>query len=102
MKKMQIYKEEMLVAASLAGIPQEHSEKLWNVLASQPTTKSTFDLLHVLYYLGAAIVVSAMGWLLGSRWEQLGAAGILALSLLYAAIFLATGAYAWKKESLRT
>jgi hypothetical protein len=43
------------------------------------------------YVLGAITVVVAMGWFLADRWEWLGASGVLAVAVLYAALFLAVG-----------
>lgn len=40
------------------------------------------------YILGAITVLVAMGWFLADRWEWLGAGGVLAVSLLYALLFL--------------
>lgn len=43
------------------------------------------------YVLGAITVLVAMGWFLADRWEWLGAGGVLAVVVLYAALFLAVG-----------
>lgn len=40
------------------------------------------------YVLGAVTVLVAMGWFLADRWEWLGAGGVLAVTALYAALFL--------------
>jgi hypothetical protein len=40
------------------------------------------------YVLGAVTVLIAMGWFLSDRWEWLGAGGVLAVTALYATIFL--------------
>ncbi len=43
------------------------------------------------YALGAITVLIAMGWFLADRWDWLGAGGVLAVSALYAALFLVVG-----------
>lgn len=43
------------------------------------------------YVLGAITVLVAMGWFLADRWDWLGAGGVLAVAVLYAALFLAVG-----------
>jgi len=43
------------------------------------------------YVLGAITVVVAMGWFLADRWDWLGAGGVLAVAVLYAALFLVVG-----------
>ncbi|HEX5831026.1 MAG TPA: hypothetical protein VFY16_08605 [Gemmatimonadaceae bacterium] len=45
----------------------------------------------VSYALGAGVVVAAFGWYLADRWRSLGPGGTLAVSLLYAALFVGTG-----------
>lgn len=45
------------------------------------------------YVLGAITVLVAMGWFLADRWDWLGAAGVLAVSVIYAALFLVV---AWR------
>jgi hypothetical protein len=40
------------------------------------------------YVLGAVTVLVAMGWFLADRWEWLGAGGVLAVTALYATLFL--------------
>lgn len=43
------------------------------------------------YVLGAITVLVAMAWFLADRWDWLGAAGVLAVSVLYAAMLLIVG-----------
>jgi hypothetical protein len=49
-----------------------------------------FNAAMLAYVLGAITVVIAMGWFLADRWKWLGTGGVLAVSLLYAALFLLT------------
>jgi hypothetical protein len=43
------------------------------------------------YVLGALTVLVAMGWFLADRWDWLGAGGVIAVSVLYAVLFLVVG-----------
>lgn len=52
-----------------------------------------FNAITIAYYLGAFVVLFAFGWFLVDRWRSLGTGGILAVSLVYAALFLATSEY---------
>lgn len=47
-----------------------------------------FNAAMLAYVVGAITVVIAMGWFLADRWTWLGAGGVLAMSVLYAALFL--------------
>ena len=48
------------------------------------------------YVLGALTVLVAMGWFLADRWDWLGAGGVLAVAVLYAALLLVVG---WRLRS---
>lgn len=98
---MEINKEELLSAASKAGISKNQAEDLWNSLSTRQTAINKFDLPHVLYYIGALIVISAMGWFLGKGWEKFGGEGIMLISLAYIAIYVALGSYLWQRDSLK-
>ena len=47
-----------------------------------------FNAVTVAYYVGAFIVLFGFGWFLVDRWDALGPAGVLAVTLIYAALFL--------------
>lgn len=55
---------------------------------AQPTGGHTAPAAAIGYALGALTVLIAMAWFLGDRWEWLGPGGVLAVSVLYAAVFL--------------
>jgi hypothetical protein len=52
-----------------------------------PEARRAFNAVTIAYYVGAAAVVFAFGWFVVDRWDALGAAGVLAIALLYTAIF---------------
>lgn len=98
---MNIHKEELLLAASQVGIDKAKAENLWKFLAQQRQPGNKFDLSHVLYYIGALIVIAALGWLLGTGWEKFGGKGIMLISLAYIALFMVPGTLLWQKNNLR-
>jgi hypothetical protein len=55
-----------------------------------PEARRGLNAVSIAYYIGAAAVVFAFGWFIIDRWEMLGPAGVLTVSLLYAAIFTVT------------
>src|SRR5688500_8122895 len=52
-----------------------------------------FNWITIIYSLGAITVMFAFGWFLVDRWKTLGPGGILAVTSVYAAVFVATGEY---------
>ena len=67
--------------------PREHRD------APTPSREARrgFNAITVAYSAGALLVVFALGWFLVDRWTSLGPAGVLGVSLLYAAVFAAVG-----------
>src|SRR5215831_2839302 len=51
-----------------------------------------FNLVTVLYYFGAMLMISACAWFLGDKWDVLQAPGIMAIVLCYMIIAFAAGA----------
>jgi len=57
----------------------------------RPEAPRAVNAATIAYVLGAITVVIAMGWFLADRWSWLGARGVLAVSLLYAGLFVLVG-----------
>lgn len=99
---MQIDKSKLLLEAAKIGIPDHKAEELWDALSQTSSPDfSKFDLSHVLYYLGAMIVIIAMGWFVGIGWESFGGAGLLAIAGTYILIFTILGSIFWRREGLQ-
>lgn len=78
---------DALLALADAGVPR-----------LQPLEAARgFNGVTVAYAVGAVAVLFAFGWFLFERWSTLGAGGVLAVSLAYAAIF-AVAAYALGRQ----
>jgi hypothetical protein len=61
---MNISQEELRRAATTSGISPHQADLLWQNLQSSSTDQGRpkFDVANVAYYLGALIVIGAMGW----------------------------------------
>jgi hypothetical protein len=70
--------------------------------APRSEAPSRFDFVNLLWYLGALIVLGAMGLFSTNAFGLWGAKALLATSIGYALIFLFAGAYLWKWRGLRT
>lgn len=60
-----------------------------------------FDLTHVLWYLGALIIIAAMGLFTNDAFNRMGGWALAACGAAYAVIAFAGGDYLWTKKSLR-
>jgi hypothetical protein len=70
--------------------------------AAAATPASKFELVHVLYYAGALLVMGAMGLFANTAFDRLGGWALTAIAIAYAAGFLSLGSYLWSKPGLRT
>ena len=64
----------------------------------QKEPKKKFTLENFLYYFGAWIIISAMGWYLGLSFSAFGHGGLFVTSVCYFLIFTVMGNLLWKKE----
>ena len=100
---MNIAHDDFQQAAIAAGVPREQADLLWNTLQANPSqpNKPRFDVANVAYYLGALIVIGAMGWFMNRAWEGLGGAGLFAVAGAYAVCFVLGGRTLWAQPALR-
>jgi hypothetical protein len=99
---MLIDKNSLLSIAAKIGISKIKAKELWQALEEKSAPETAkFDLSHVLYYLGAMIVIIAMAWFVGAGWEHLGGGGILAIALAYIGAFFLAGRFFWNRKGLK-
>ena len=85
---MDVTKKQLDAAARENIISFQQAEVLYQFLATQPSANPKFTFTHVLYYLGGFIAIGAMTLFMNLGWESFGGAGILSISILYAAVGL--------------
>src|SRR4030095_5055177 len=98
--KMKISKNDFKSAAYEILPDEEQLEAIWRAMELRTASVSQFNLAHVIYYFGALIVISAMGWYMTLGWESFGGSGIAAISLAYAIGFFFVGRALWNKWRL--
>ena len=96
---MNISQDDLRKAATSSGISPDKADLLWQALQSNPpfAEKPKFDVTHVAYYLGALIVIGAMGWFMNTAWEKFGGVGIFIIASCCAICFVLTGRTLWKQ-----
>src|SRR2546427_3938696 len=60
-----------------------------------------FDLTHTAYYLGALVVMSALGWFMNEEWARYGGWVLTLIAVAYAVAFTVAGESLWRKPGLR-
>jgi len=98
---MHISKEDLDWAASEKLISPEQAKLLWTRLEARYSNRSNFGVANVAYYLGALVVMSAMGWFMTLGWQKFGGGGIFLIATGYAIAFLLAGYYLWFSQNLK-
>jgi hypothetical protein len=100
------YSTDDLRAAAAAGVlAPAQLESLLGFLGARPSEAVTgpkFDVVHLLWYAGALVVMSAMGLFSTLAFSKMGGPALAATALVYAALFGAAGHYLWTVKQLRT
>src|SRR5438445_13579745 len=60
-----------------------------------------FDLTHTAYYLGALVVMSALGWSMREEWARYGGWVLTLIAAAYALSFNVPGPSLWRTPGLR-
>jgi hypothetical protein len=66
-----------------------------------PETGPRFDLTHVLWYVGALIIIGAMGLFTNDAFNRMGGWALTTCGLAYAVVAGLAGHYLWTRKSLR-
>lgn len=98
---MNITRKNLAEAADKNIISHQQADSLFQFFNEQGQDKPKFTFNHVLYYLGGLIAIGAMTLFMNLSWESFGGAGIVLISILYAAIGLKlTDVFSAKKLSI--
>lgn len=65
-----------------------------------PEQHKGFNVVTVLYYFGAMLMISACAWFLGDKWDALGASGIFITALVYIMIAASLGVWLRRRDYL--
>jgi hypothetical protein len=98
---MHISKEDLDWAASEKLISADQASLLWTRLEARYSNRSNFGVANVAYYLGALVVMSALGWFMTLGWQKFGGGGIFLIATGYAIAFLLAGYYLWFSQNLK-
>jgi hypothetical protein len=82
-------------------ISSEQAVTLWDGLETRQAARPNFETAHVAYYVGALLIIGAMGWFMNEAWERFGGLGLTLIALTYGAAFLSAGWSLWVKPGYR-
>lgn len=61
------------------------------------SSRLRFDLAHAAYYLGAVVILFAMGWFTIESWQRYGGWSVAGIAVIYAGIFVILGESLWRR-----
>ena len=95
---MKIKDTDLLLAVKQKVITKKQMEEILSIASLRSGSSPSFDVTHLLYYLGALVVIGAMGLFMTLGWERFGGGGIMSISLAYAFVFAITGYVFWFRK----
>ncbi len=100
---MQLIKQDLDAAVAQGIIDAAAAEALERFLRrrSDEAGRPRFDIVHVLWYAGALIVIGAMGLFSTTAFSRFGGAALTATAIIYALVFGAAGHCLWHRRHLR-
>jgi hypothetical protein len=103
---MQISHDDFRQAATAGLIAPDQVEPLVRFFTQRqtaaPANGPKFDVVHLLWYAGTLIVISAMGLFSTLAFSAMGGRALIATAVIYAGLFGWAGHYLWHTKKLRT
>lgn len=96
---MKITKEEFQTVGKQHELSEETLNRFWSDLESRNT--SGLNVPNLAYYLGAMVIISAMGWFMTEAWDDESGWAITLLGGLYFGIFALAGHFMYRKSQLK-
>jgi hypothetical protein len=92
---------QLRVAVERAGLDSYTFDRIQTALLSEPQDAPNFEPAHISYYLGALLIIGAMGWFITSAWDTLSGFTIFLIAALYAVVFGLVGKKLFDKPHTR-
>jgi hypothetical protein len=110
---MSFTEEDIRVAGGAIALREDQVDGLLAVLRArhagtpasiprQGRERVRFDLVHLLWYTGALIIMGAMSLFSTLAFEMMGGRALTITALVYAALFVMAGHHLWHRRSLQT
>ncbi|KJK09266.1 MULTISPECIES: hypothetical protein [Pseudomonas] len=92
--------KDLARAVSAGILSPGQDQALLEFLKRQPATQASFQLAHVAFYLGALLIMAAMGWLLNEAWMRIGDSALLLIALLYIGTLTLAGGFMQRRGQI--
>jgi hypothetical protein len=92
---------ELRAAIERAGLPADTFERIREALKAEPENTPAFEAAHISYYLGALLIIGAMGWFVTNAWDTLSGLTLSAIAVAYGVLFGGVGYNLFRKPSTK-
>lgn len=92
---------ELRAAVERAGLPADTFERIREALKAEPENAPAFEAAHISYYLGALLIIGAMGWFVTNAWDTLSGFTLAAIAAGYGVLFGAVGYRLFRKPATK-
>jgi hypothetical protein len=96
-----ISENQLRVAVDRAGYTSDVFDRIYATLAAESETTPAFETSHVSYYLGALLIIGAMGWFVTNAWDRLSGLTLTAIAVTYAILFGGIGFRLFRQTATR-
>ena len=96
-----ITEQRLRAAIDRAGLAPEVFDRIQAELVAEPEVSPSFEAAHVAYYLGALLIIGAMGWFITDAWDRLSGLTLTAIATLYGVVFGSIGVWLFRKAATR-
>ena len=98
---MQISKRQLDQLVGAGVIDDVTAQRIVAYFDRTDTDRPRFDLSHTAYYLGALVVMSALGWFMNEAWSRYGGWVLTIVAVSYATAFWLAGDSLWRQPGLK-
>jgi hypothetical protein len=88
-------------AVDRAGLPPDTFQRIQAALAAETEIAPNFEAAHISYYLGALLIIGAMGWFVTNAWDRLSGLTLSAIAIAYGVLFGGAGARLFRKAATK-
>jgi len=97
---MKSFSEQQLqTAIERAGFGSETFQSIRAELVGITQAQPGFEAAHIAYYLGALLIIGAMGWFITDAWDKLSGIALVFIALAYAVVFGWVGALLYRRSA---
>jgi hypothetical protein len=92
---------QLRAAVDRAGLPPDTFERIRAALKAEPEVGPNFEAAHISYYLGALLIIGAMGWFVTNAWDRLSGMTLSTIAIAYGVLFGGVGVRLFRRASTK-